>query len=546
MGVGEGVITFLTGVFTGDWSMAWEGIKKIAMSVVGGIIETVENMVAAIEDAVARIRGQEGTAQKTLQEQRAAKKREELREQAISSGRYSRETADRVGQVNADYNPGEEPLGTNALGTNFWRGGLTWIHEQGPEIVYLPTGAKVIPHSKSLMQEYNRGLADGMAILPSVSMPTVSTFPNVSNLDTPSGQPVRDAMGNIKEVTIPEYNQIKPNDSETVRSAKQEAQEKIYMDSRERVEREVVQAAPLGASTQTVQSTAEGGSYQPGREGNPQEATRSPGEGTGWPQSILRGGEDRQGEKALPQAKESARPSIEVFAAEPKRDAQGNIQGINIPEYNRIKPSDSEAVKAAKLEAQEKVYMQVAPLGASTQTESTAEGGSYQPGREGNPQEATRSPEEGTGWPQSILRGGEDRQGEKALPQAKESTRQENGAQQAAITIRESAPAPAAESIQPKESSSADAPTSAHMETAGTGRAAEPSRIVPTGQGNAQSNFKSQEQPKPQQNITFSINIPKLADEIYVREKTDIENIARQLVFQIRGQAQNMIRGAVR
>lgn len=40
------------------------------------------------------------------------------------------------------------PIGKNALGTDHWRGGLTWVGERGPEIVNLPAGAKVIPNHR--------------------------------------------------------------------------------------------------------------------------------------------------------------------------------------------------------------------------------------------------------------------------------------------------------------------------------------------------------------------------------------------------------------
>lgn len=39
-------------------------------------------------------------------------------------------------------------IGTNALGTDNWRGGLSWVGEKGPELVNLPMGAQVIPNSK--------------------------------------------------------------------------------------------------------------------------------------------------------------------------------------------------------------------------------------------------------------------------------------------------------------------------------------------------------------------------------------------------------------
>ncbi len=39
--------------------------------------------------------------------------------------------------------------GRNALGTSNWRGGLTWVGEEGPELVDLPAGAKVFDNRRS-------------------------------------------------------------------------------------------------------------------------------------------------------------------------------------------------------------------------------------------------------------------------------------------------------------------------------------------------------------------------------------------------------------
>ena len=33
--------------------------------------------------------------------------------------------------------------GNNAVGTSYWGGGLTWVGERGPELVNLPSGARV-------------------------------------------------------------------------------------------------------------------------------------------------------------------------------------------------------------------------------------------------------------------------------------------------------------------------------------------------------------------------------------------------------------------
>ena len=144
MGVAEGLITFLTGVFTGNWSMAWEGIKGIVSSVVKGIVEMVENMAAAISDAVARIQGEEGTAMRDLQI---------ARRQEAASGRLAQGGAEGMRALREG----------NALGTDFWTGGLSWVHEQGPELIDLPNGTRVIPHSSSLEEEYDRGMQDATA-----------------------------------------------------------------------------------------------------------------------------------------------------------------------------------------------------------------------------------------------------------------------------------------------------------------------------------------------------------------------------------------------
>jgi TP901 family phage tail tape measure protein len=40
--------------------------------------------------------------------------------------------------------------GANANGTDNWRGGLTWVNEQGGEIMDLPRGTRIIPHDVSM------------------------------------------------------------------------------------------------------------------------------------------------------------------------------------------------------------------------------------------------------------------------------------------------------------------------------------------------------------------------------------------------------------
>ena len=40
-------------------------------------------------------------------------------------------------------------IGANAMGTHYWGGGLTRVHERGGEIINLPSGTQIIPHDIS-------------------------------------------------------------------------------------------------------------------------------------------------------------------------------------------------------------------------------------------------------------------------------------------------------------------------------------------------------------------------------------------------------------
>ena len=42
-----------------------------------------------------------------------------------------------------------QPPGNNARGTSYWRGGLSWVGENGPELVDLPRGARVYDAGES-------------------------------------------------------------------------------------------------------------------------------------------------------------------------------------------------------------------------------------------------------------------------------------------------------------------------------------------------------------------------------------------------------------
>lgn len=58
IGIFNGIITFITGVFSGDWSRAWEGIKTIFKNIVEGLGELIKRPINSIIDSInAFIRG---------------------------------------------------------------------------------------------------------------------------------------------------------------------------------------------------------------------------------------------------------------------------------------------------------------------------------------------------------------------------------------------------------------------------------------------------------------------------------------------------------
>jgi TP901 family phage tail tape measure protein len=128
----QGIIDFVTGAFTGNWSLAWQGVCEIFegyFDQIKGICETVlSGIKAAINAVIGGING------------------------------VSVDIPDWVPGVGGKhYQPNIPYL---AQGTEFWQGGLAMIHDAGPEIVDLPTGTRVIPHDKSMQEEYERGRAE--------------------------------------------------------------------------------------------------------------------------------------------------------------------------------------------------------------------------------------------------------------------------------------------------------------------------------------------------------------------------------------------------
>lgn len=59
------------------------------------------------------------------------------------------------GFASGGYQAGPD-VGNNAMGTDYWQGGLTWVGEQGPEIIDLPAGSTVYSNDESMAMMGNQ------------------------------------------------------------------------------------------------------------------------------------------------------------------------------------------------------------------------------------------------------------------------------------------------------------------------------------------------------------------------------------------------------
>ena len=122
LGVFEGVITFLTGVFQGNWEKAWNGIVQAVGSIFGTLESLVKTPLNAVINLVTKAIG------------------------AIN--KISVDLPSAVGGGHIGFNIPTIP--TLAKGTDYWQGGIVQISEKGGEIVDLPTGSRVYPHDESV------------------------------------------------------------------------------------------------------------------------------------------------------------------------------------------------------------------------------------------------------------------------------------------------------------------------------------------------------------------------------------------------------------
>ena len=129
--VATDLISFVQNVFTGNWSAAWSNIADIFGHIFDGIKNVFTDVIDFLSSGLDKILEKAGLAS----------------------------------SASANAQGGGEIPG-HAIGTSWFSGGKTWIHEKGAEIVDLPTGTRIIPHDESLKQQYRKGLEKGRAQQP--------------------------------------------------------------------------------------------------------------------------------------------------------------------------------------------------------------------------------------------------------------------------------------------------------------------------------------------------------------------------------------------
>lgn len=135
-----GLVQFVTGVFSGNWSQAWEGVKDIfsgAFGALAGICKMQLNVVIALVNAaIGEINNVSFTAPDWI---------------PVVGGKT--------------FQPNIPKIPMLYKGTENWGGGVAMIHDRGAEIVDLPRGARVYPHDRSIQMAMQEGVKAGMGMM---------------------------------------------------------------------------------------------------------------------------------------------------------------------------------------------------------------------------------------------------------------------------------------------------------------------------------------------------------------------------------------------
>ncbi len=134
-----GLMDFITGVFTGNWAMAWNGVKSIFSGVFSSLVALakapINGVISIINGAIAGIN---------------------------KLGVKIPDWVPMLGGKEFKLNIPKIPM--LYKGTNYWQGGPAMIHDRGAEIVDLPRGSRVYPHDKSIQMARQEGSKGGRTV----------------------------------------------------------------------------------------------------------------------------------------------------------------------------------------------------------------------------------------------------------------------------------------------------------------------------------------------------------------------------------------------
>lgn len=156
MDIIQGLINVVLGIIQGDWSRVWEGIQQI--------FEGVMTAISAAWNGAKEIIGTviEGVVEALTDKfHSAVEKAREAWEGLKTFLKNPIKGTINLAKKGAGWAADKLGIGNNYKGTDNWRGGPTWVHEKGAEIIDLPKGSRVYPHDKSLAMAKSEGRQEG-------------------------------------------------------------------------------------------------------------------------------------------------------------------------------------------------------------------------------------------------------------------------------------------------------------------------------------------------------------------------------------------------
>ena len=266
----------------------------------------------------------------------------------------------------------ETKIAHNAKGTSFFEGGWSEVNEHGGELMYLPTGTQIIPHAttvrilreqiKEKLNDNRRGYANGLAQsgaygqnVPSIAGTFEPRFAELEQGKTSSAAGFNNNVLSInnrigaENETPSALRGVSVNDNGTGFFKQQQRQNSALPALEVNAESNNLRRYENRQSITTNRRFENATAFNDIQSGLSIAHNYT---GTSYFKGGLTTVNEHGGEIiALPDGR-NILPQYtfqNVF-----KDSLGNLQGVNIPEYNRITADDSAAVRRAKQDAQYK------------------------------------------------------------------------------------------------------------------------------------------------------------------------------------------------